>query len=75
MAIDIAHRRLFTGCRTGVPAVGNVPTLPRSRNMGLDPTHHRIFLLSAKFGEALPHHRPRVLPGTFSRLVVEPAAH
>ena len=127
MAIDTAHRRLFSGCRSGVlaisdydagkvvatvpigqgvdgagfdPALGNVfasnadgkltvihqdspgsyrvvenvPTPPRSRNMGLDPTTHRIYLVSAKFGEAQPHHRPPVLPGTFSLLVVEPAA-
>ena len=125
MAIDTTHRRLFSGCRSGVLAVSdydagkvvatvpigqgvdgagfdpglgnvfasnadskltvihqdspgsyrvveNVPTPPRSRNMGLDPTNHRIFLVSAKFGEAQPHHRPPVLPGTFSLLVVEP---
>src|SRR5579864_460401 len=103
MAIDTAHHRLFSGCRSGVMAVsdyqagkvvatlpigagvdgagydaasGNafasnangtltvihqdtpdqyhviesVPTPQGSRNMGLDPTNHRVFLVSAKFG-------------------------
>jgi hypothetical protein len=49
-----------------------------SRNMGLDPTNHRVFLVVAKFGElpARGRGRPPVLPGTFSLLVVErgPAA-
>jgi len=44
-----------------------------SRNMGLDPTNHRIFLAAAKFGEppAGGHGRPPVLPNTFSLLVIE----
>src|SRR5450631_990184 len=105
MAIDTAHHRLFSGCRSGVMAVSDyqvgkvVTTLPigtgvdgagfdaasgnafasnangtltvihqdtpdeyrvvetvetpqGSRNMGLDPTNHRLYLVSAKFGEA-----------------------
>src|SRR6202011_432218 len=101
MAIDIAHHRLFSGCRSGVMAVSdyqagkvvatvpigagvdgagydaasgnafasnadgtltvinqdtphkyhvieNVQTPPASRNMGLDPTNHRVFIVSAK---------------------------
>ena len=103
MAIDTAHHRLFSGCRSGVMAVSDyqagkvVATLPigtgvdgagydaasgnafasnadgtltvihqdtpdqyhvvetvqtpqGSRNMGLDPTNHRVFIVSAKFG-------------------------
>src|ERR1022692_4842803 len=103
MAIDTAHHRLFSGCRSGVMAVSDyqagkvvatvpigagvdgagfdaasgdafasnaggtltvihqdsgdqyrfiesVQTPPGSRNMGLDPTNHRLFLASAKFG-------------------------
>ncbi len=103
MAIDTAHHRLFSGCRSGVMAVSDyqagkvVTTLPigqgvdgagydaasgnafasnadgtltvihqdspdqyrvaetvqtpvGSRNMGLDPTNHRLFVASAKFG-------------------------
>ncbi|HXS98182.1 MAG TPA: hypothetical protein VN736_26470 [Candidatus Limnocylindrales bacterium] len=44
-----------------------------SRNMGLDPAKHRIFLAAAKFGEppAGGHGRPPVLPNTFSLLVIE----
>ena len=104
MAIDTAHHRLFSGCRSGVMAVSDyqagkvVTTVPigtgvdgagfdaasgnafasnadgtltvihqdspdqyrvarkpyqtpqGSRNMGLDPTNHRVFVASAKFG-------------------------
>ena len=105
MAIDTAHHRLFSGCRSGVMAISdyqagkvvatvpigtgvdgagydaasgnafasnadgtltvihqdapdqyhvaeNVQTPQGSRNMGLDPTNHRVFLVSAKFGPA-----------------------
>jgi DNA-binding beta-propeller fold protein YncE len=129
MAIDTAHHRLFSGCRSGVMAVSdyqtgkvvaNAPigtgvdgaaydpascdafasnadgtltvihqdapdrfhviqtlqTAPAARNMGLDPTTHRIFLVSAKFGPApvIGRGRGPVLPGTFTLLVVERAA-
>ena len=134
MAIDTAHHRLFSGCRSGVMAVSdyqtgkvvatlpigagvdgagydaasgnafvsnadgtltvihqdspdqyhvveNVPTPQRARNMGLDPTNHRVFLVSAKFGpppEGAPPGRGRgpVLPGSFTLIVIEhdPAA-
>ena len=128
MAIDAAHHRLFSGCRSGVMAVSDyqagkvVATVPigtgvdgagydaasgdafasnadgtltvihqdspdqyhvaqtvetpqGSRNMGLDPTNHRIFLAAAKFGELPAGGRGRrpVLPGTFSVLVIERA--
>src|SRR5437764_872417 len=123
MAIDTAHHRLFSGCRSGVMAVSdyqaakivatlpigagvdgagydassgdafasnadgtltvihqdapdeyrvveNVQTPPASRNMGLDPTNHRVFLVSAKFGprpEGSPGRgRGPVLPGSFT---------
>lgn len=126
MAIDIAHHRLFSGCRSGVMGVsdyqtgkivatvpigtgvdgagydaasGNafasnadgtltvihedtpekyhvaetIQTPPGSRNMGLDPTNHRIFVASAKFGPSPTGGRGRapVLPGTFALLVIE----
>jgi len=132
MAIDPAHHRLFSGCRSGVmaisdyqagkvvatvpigtgvdgdgydPASGNafasnadgtltvihqdspdkyhvaetVQTPQGSRNMGLDPTNHRVFIVSAKFGPAPAaggRGRPPVLPGTFALMVIErdPAA-
>jgi hypothetical protein len=56
--------------------VQNVQTPEGSRNMGLDPTHHRIFVVSAKFGTAPAGSRRRgpVLPGTFSLLVIERGA-
>jgi DNA-binding beta-propeller fold protein YncE len=124
MAIDTAHHRLFSGCRSGVmaisdyqagkvvatapigsgvdgaafdPATGdafasnadgtltvihqdspdqyrvveNVTTAPGARNMGLDPTTHRLFLVSAKFGPPSEGGRGPVLPGTFTLMVVE----
>ncbi len=50
----------------------NLETPQGSRNMGLDPTNHRVFLVSGKFGPAPAGSRRRpVLPGTFSLLVVE----
>ena len=131
MALDTAHHRLFSGCRSGVMAVSDyqagkvVATVPigtgvdgagydaasgdafasnadgtltvihqdspdqyhvaqtittpqASRNMGLDPTNHRVYLVSAKFGEAPAGGRGRapVLPGSFALMVIErvPAA-
>ena len=125
MAIDTAHHRLFSGCRSGVMAISDyqngkvVATLPigtgvdgagydptsgdafasnadgtltvihqdspdqyhvaqtlqtpqGSRNMGLDPATHRIFLASGKFGPpSAPGKRGTVMPGSFALLVVE----
>jgi hypothetical protein len=53
--------------------VQTLQTAVGSRNMGLDPTNHKVFLVSAKFGPAPAGGRGRgaVLPGTFSLLVVE----
>jgi hypothetical protein len=128
MALDTAHHRLFSGCRSGVMAISDyragklVTTVPigsgvdgagydaasgdafasnadgtltvihqdtpdqyrvaetlqtpqGSRNMGLDPTNHRVFLVSAKFGPAPAGGRGRapILPGTFTLLVIERA--
>src|SRR6195256_6608738 len=121
MAIDSAHHRLFSGCRSGLMAVSDyqagkvVATLPigtgvdgagydaasgdafpsnadgtltvihqetpdqyrviqtiqtpqGSRNMGLDPTNHRLFVAAAKFGPPPAGGKGRgpVLPGTFA---------
>ena len=126
MAIDTAHHRLFSGCRSGLMAISdyqsgkvvatvpigmgvdgagydaasgdafasnadgavtvihqdgpdkyhvreNVPTPERSRNMGLDPVTHRVFVVSAKFGQvpAGSKGRPPVLPGSFALMVIE----
>jgi DNA-binding beta-propeller fold protein YncE len=48
-----------------------VTTPQRSRNMGLDPTTHRVFLVSAKFGTAPAGGRPAVLPESFALMVIE----
>ena len=54
-----------------------VQTAPGSRNMGLDPVTHRVFIAAARFGPAPaqptpdnPRRRPPLLPGTFEVLVV-----
>jgi DNA-binding beta-propeller fold protein YncE len=130
MAIDTAHHRLFSGCRSGVmavsdyqagkvvatlpigmgvdgagfdPATGdafasnadgtltvihqdspdkyhvleNVSTPQGSRNMGLDPTNHRVYIVSAQFGPVPDGGKGRgrapVLPGSFSLMVIERA--
>ena len=133
MAIDAKHRRLFSGCRSGVAAMSNlstgkvvatlpigsgvdgaafdprtgdaffsaadgtltvihedtpnayhvaqtVQTAPGGRNMGLDPTTHRVFVVSATYGPppaestaANPRRRPPVLPGSFAVMVIERA--
>jgi DNA-binding beta-propeller fold protein YncE len=125
MAIDTAHHRLFSGCRSGVMAVSNYPagrvvtTVPigkgvdgagydpasgnafasnadgtltvihqdsadeyrvvqtietpqGSRNMGLDPTNHRIYVPSANFGPVpAGGKRGPVIAGSFAMLVIE----
>src|SRR5882672_10039475 len=44
-----------------------------SRNMGLDPTTHRVYVVSGQFGPAPAGGRGRgaVLPGSFSMMVIE----
>jgi DNA-binding beta-propeller fold protein YncE len=125
MAIDTAHHRLFSGCRSGVMAISdyqagkvvatvpigtgvdgagydaasgdafasnangtltvihqdapdqyhvaeNVQTPQGARNMGLDPSNHRVFIVSAKFGPTpAGARRGPVLPGTFTLMVIE----
>ena len=127
MAIDTAHHRLFSGCRSGLMAVsdyqagkivatapigagvdgagydaasgdvfaanadgtltvihqdgpdqyhvtGNLQTAQAARNMGLDPTNHRVFIVSAKFGPApagAARGRGPVLPESFTLMVIE----
>ncbi len=53
-------------------------TMTASRNLGLDPTTHRLYLPGAKFGEAPPapagggrRGRAPVVPGSFVVMVVE----
>ena len=58
--------------------VENVQTAQGGRNLGLDPTTHRLFVVSAKFGPppaeataANPRRRPPMIPGSFMMRVVE----
>jgi DNA-binding beta-propeller fold protein YncE len=53
--------------------VETVTTMPASRNIGLDPMTHALFLAGAKF-EAAPagaRQRPPMVPGSFVIMVVE----
>jgi DNA-binding beta-propeller fold protein YncE len=53
--------------------IETVPTPAGSRNMGLDPTSHRLFVVSAKFGPVpVGGRRGPVLPGTFTLMTIEP---
>jgi len=54
-------------------AAGSVPTPTGSRNMGLDPTTHRIFVVSAMFGPPPASGRGRgpVVAGSFTLHVIE----
>lgn len=55
----------------------DVPTQRGARTMTLDPTTHRLYTVSAEFGEAPaptpenPRPRPRMVPGSFVVLVLE----
>jgi hypothetical protein len=53
--------------------IETVQTPQGSRNMGLDPTNHRVFVTSAKFGPVPAGGRGRgpVLPGSFALMVIE----
>jgi DNA-binding beta-propeller fold protein YncE len=58
--------------------VQNVQTVQGARNMGLDPTTHRVYVVAARFGPppaeataANPRRRPPVVPGSFMMMVVE----
>jgi DNA-binding beta-propeller fold protein YncE len=53
--------------------VQSVPTPQGARNMGLDPTNHRIFIVSAEFGPAPANGRGRgpMLPASFTMTVIE----
>ena len=49
-----------------------VETPKGSRNLGVDATNHRVFVVSAKFGPAVAGgRRGAVVPGSFSVMVVE----
>ena len=55
--------------------VENLPTPVGSRNMGLDPTNHRLFIVSAEFGPAPAGGRRKpILPGTFTLMTIEHTA-
>jgi DNA-binding beta-propeller fold protein YncE len=54
----------------------NIPTARGARTMALDPKTHRVYLVTASFGQtpaataAHPHPRPGMVPGSFVVLVV-----
>jgi hypothetical protein len=53
--------------------IENVQTPPGARDMGLDPSNHRVFIVSAKFGPAPAGGRGRrpVVPGSFTLMTIE----
>ncbi len=58
--------------------VQTLTTAPSGRNMGFDPTTHRVYVVAAKFGPVPaestatnPRRRPPVLPGSFMLMVIE----
>jgi YVTN family beta-propeller protein len=54
-------------------ALQSIATAQGSRNMGLDPSNHRIYVPAAKFGPApAAGRRGPVLPDSFTLLVIEP---
>jgi len=58
--------------KRGYRAVQTLTTMPLSRNMGIDPATHAIYLAGAKFA-APPsgRGRPPMEPGSFVILVVD----
>src|ERR1700704_3402119 len=57
--------------------IETVQTPQFARNMGLDPTNHRVFIVSAKFGPtpagAPAGGRGPMIPGSFTMMVIEQA--
>lgn len=51
--------------------VQTLTTMERSRNMGLDPITHAIYLAGAKFEPAQAGQRPKPMPNSFVVMVVE----
>jgi hypothetical protein len=51
--------------------VETVKTPEASRNLGLDPTSHRLYLPAAEFAPAAGNARPSPAAGTFRILVIE----
>ena len=53
--------------------IQTLQTAQASRNLGLDPTTHRVFVAAAKFGQppAGGTGRGAMLPGSFTLIVIE----
>jgi DNA-binding beta-propeller fold protein YncE len=70
--LTVIHR----DARDQYRVIDTVQTAPGARNMGLDLTNHRVFVVSAKFGPAPAdsvggRRRGPVLPGSFTMIVIE----
>jgi DNA-binding beta-propeller fold protein YncE len=81
LAIDAAHHRLFSGCRSGVMAVSDaaagklVTTVPIGQGVDaarFDPATQELFTVTAKFGPRPEGRRgrPPVLPNSFTLLTL-----
>jgi DNA-binding beta-propeller fold protein YncE len=87
---DAGARLAFASCGEGIltvvaqgsagapQVVQTVPTQRGARTMTLDERRHRIYLVTADYGDTPaataehPHPRPAILPGTFRLLVIAP---
>ncbi|GAC1654169.1 MAG: hypothetical protein NVS9B15_14820 [Acidobacteriaceae bacterium] len=49
--------------------IDSVPTMRGARTMAVDSKNHRLFVVSAEFGQGGPGKRPPMKPGTFTLLV------
>lgn len=68
--LDVIHQDAPDRYRT----TATIETPTGSRNLGLDPATHRVFVAAATFGPvSAGGRRPPVLPGSFRLLVVERA--
>ena len=55
-------------------SAGNVPTQKGARTMALDSKTHKVYTVTAEFGDPVPgQRRPPIKPGTFTLLVYGPA--
>lgn len=86
-AFDPGSQLAFASCGDGTVTIAHedapdkltvvqtLTTQPRARTMTIDPTTHKIYLATAKYGPAAEgQRRPPALPGTFHIIVYGPSS-